>query len=437
MHRVPRGIQRAPSPSPSTYSSTTASDSSDDDSEEQLQGAAFLIVVDHQAALHGARDRRAHRAYLSRRDLLRNPRLRTPFQTVLTGEVDRAYITTMGLDVKTFKRILEAGFEDLWNTSAIPRPDVSAWGEARPGKRSLNAAGGLGLVLYWLNSTMLDKSLAQIFALIPSTITRYRAFALDLLLRTLKSVPEARIVWPEEEDMEKLSELVVARHPLLQGAFGSVDGLNLPTATSSDERWQNAQYNGWLHGHFTSNVLVFSTRGELLHAAINAPGSWHDSRVSSGIYAQLEENTPDPYFLAADTAFPHNRSTLRSKIKTPVKSGTRTTREQVQFLDQLVSFRQSAEWGMRAIQGSFGRLRLPLDANDGRARRTLLETVFRLHQIRVRLVGINQLRSVYEPIWTETKEQKQVWGSLREMFFPDIRKADRVAKFHYIVVEDE
>ncbi|KZT56611.1 hypothetical protein CALCODRAFT_435526 [Calocera cornea HHB12733] len=412
-------------------------DESEDDDFDSWRFAAFLTLVEEQAAQARASERRERRAYLTRPDLLRNPRVRTPFQTVLTGQVDRAYISTMGLDVKTFRRILEGGFEQLWNSEAIPRPDVSSWGEPRPEKRSLNAAGGLGLVLYWLNSTMMDKSLAQIFALIPSTITRYRAFGLDLLLRTLRAMGEARITWPKGDQFKELSDLVVARHPLLQGAFGSVDGLNLPTATSSDERWQNAQYNGWLHGHFTSNVLVFSTRGELIHAAINAPGSWHDSKVSSGIYAQLEEYTPDDFFLAADTAFPHNRNSIKTKIRTPVKSGSRTTRDQLQFLDQLVSFRQSAEWGMRAIQGSFGRLRLPLDANDAPTRRTLLETVFRLHQIRVRLVGINQLRNVYEPIWTETTEQKQVWGSLREMFFPDILKADRVAKFHYVVVEED
>ncbi|KZT62719.1 hypothetical protein CALCODRAFT_425918 [Calocera cornea HHB12733] len=415
----------------------SSDDESDDDTFNQQCSAAFLVLVEEQAAHHTSRHRQPHRSYLTRRDLLQNPRMRTPFQQVLIGKVDRAYITTMGLDVTTFQRILRAGFQELWDSEPIPRTDTSASGEPRPTQRSLDAAGGLGLVLYWLNSTMLDKSLAQIFALVPSTITRYRDFGLDLLLRTLKSIPEGQIAWPHEEEFGVLSDLVVARHPLLQGAFGSVDGLNLPTATSSDERWQNAQYNGWLHGHFTSNVLVFSARGDLIHAAINAPGSWHDSRVSSAIYAKLEENTPEDFYLAADTAFPHNRNSIKTKIKTPVKSGTRTTREHLLFLDQLVSFRQSAEWGMRAIQGSFGRLRLPLDANDPAARRTLLETVFRLHQIRVRLVGINQLRNVYEPIWTETSEQKQVWGSLREMFFPDIRKADRVAKFHYIVVDED
>ncbi|KZO98214.1 hypothetical protein CALVIDRAFT_544824 [Calocera viscosa TUFC12733] len=237
---------------------------------------------------------------------------------------------------------------------------------------------------------MVDKTLGQIFALVPATITCYRCFGLDLLLRTLRAIPAGRIIWPKGDEFEQLSDLVVARHLLLQGAFGSVNGLNLPTATSSDECWQNAQYNGWLHGHFTSNVLVFAAQ-----------------------------------------------ASIKSKIQMPLKSGARTNRSQLPFLDQLVSFRQSAEWGMQAIQGSFGRLCLPFDANDAHGRHNLLETVFRLHQIRVRLVGINQLKNVYEPIWSETKELKQVWGSLHDMFFPDIRKADRVAKFHYIEVDEE
>ncbi|KZT60965.1 hypothetical protein CALCODRAFT_428579 [Calocera cornea HHB12733] len=409
---------------------------SDDSSDEHERTAAFLLLVLQQAALHQAQDRAAHRAYLTRHDLLPHPRRQTPFQQVLTGEVDRAYIATMGLDVKTFKRLLSAGFEVAWNTTPIPRSEVAPSSEPRPHQRSLDAAGGLGLLLYWLNSTMIDKTLSQLFALVPSTITRYREFALHLLLRTLQHIPEGRILWPKDDEFAQLRDLVVARHPLLNGAFGSVDGLNLPTATSSDERWQNAQYNGWLHGHFTSNVLVFSASGELIHAAINAPGSWHDARVASKVYEQLEIKTPEGFYLAADTAFPHNRRTLKSKIRTPLKSGARATQQELQFTDQLVSYRQSAEWGMRAIQGSFGRLRLPLDANDASARHLLLETIFRLHQIRVRLVGINQLKNVYEPIWTETKELKHVWRNLQTMLFPEIRRADRVAQFHYVVVDE-
>ncbi|EJU04494.1 hypothetical protein DACRYDRAFT_87671 [Dacryopinax primogenitus] len=195
---------------------------------------------------------------------------------------------------------------------------------------------------------MSDKLLAQIFALVPSCITQYQEFALGMMLCILCTIPEGQIAWPKGEEFEKLSDLVTARHPLLKGAFGSMDGLNLPTATSR----------------------------ELIHAVINAPGSWHDARVSSAIYEQLKTNTPEGFFLAADTAFPHNRSSLRTKIMTPLKSGSCTTMANLKFIEQLVSYCQSAEWGMHSIQGSF-------ESNNAQAWHSLLETIFCLHQIRV------------------------------------------------------
>lgn len=46
------------------------------------------------------------------------------------------------------------------------------------------------------------------------------------------------------------------------GAFGSIDGLNLPVQVSGDTEIENATYNGWLHGHFRSCVIVFASDGE-------------------------------------------------------------------------------------------------------------------------------------------------------------------------------
>ena len=58
------------------------------------------------------------------------------------------------------------------------------------------------------------------------------------------------------------NNLIVQRHPLLTGAFGSMDGLNLPLKESTDPGIENATYNGWLHAHFVSNVLVFAPTGK-------------------------------------------------------------------------------------------------------------------------------------------------------------------------------
>ncbi|KAG1748001.1 uncharacterized protein EDB91DRAFT_1005713, partial [Suillus paluster] len=62
--------------------------------------------------------------------------------------------------------------------------------------------------------------------------------------------------------MRELNYLITARHPLLNGAFGTLDGLNLPVQTLSDQEIENATYNGWLHDHFVSSVIAFAADGQ-------------------------------------------------------------------------------------------------------------------------------------------------------------------------------
>ena len=37
---------------------------------------------------------------------------------------------------------------------------------------------------------------------------------------------------------------------MLDCAFGTADGLDLPVQTSQDQEIKNVTYNGWLHEHF-------------------------------------------------------------------------------------------------------------------------------------------------------------------------------------------
>lgn len=59
--------------------------------------------------------------------------------------------------------------------------------------------------------------------------------------------------------------------------------------------------------------------------------------------------------------------------------------------------RQSAEWGMRAVQASFPRLKDTLPYEENGERRMILTCLFLLYNCRARLVGINQIASVYLP----------------------------------------
>lgn len=172
----------------------------------------------------------------------------------------------MGFDVLTFRCLLEGrgGFGERWNATPIPRNDVQIIGEPRLGRRSLDGAGALGLVLHYLGSSMLEVSLQQIFALTPTTLSRYLEFTQDILYDTLRGMLDARISFPHSrERFNYLTGLICERHPLLDGAFGSIDGLSLPTQESDDPEIENATYNGWKSDHCTNNVLAFLPEGSL------------------------------------------------------------------------------------------------------------------------------------------------------------------------------
>jgi hypothetical protein len=110
---------------------------------------------------------------------------------------------------------------------------------------------------------MREISLQQIFACIPTTISRYITFGLQILLVTLSQMRAARIKWPGHlDEFQEYNDLIVERHPRLTGAFASIDGLNLFSQTLDDPEIENATYNGWLSKHCISSVLVFVPKGK-------------------------------------------------------------------------------------------------------------------------------------------------------------------------------
>jgi hypothetical protein len=235
-----------------------------EDEERELAGAllSVMVVGAEQSRQVRARHRNPSRLYLCRGQLLHDPRGDTAWQKLKRTRNDCAFITTMGFNVKMFTFILESRFPKHWYEDTIPRHDTNVTGTSRPNRRSLDADDALGLVLHYLNSTMCEVSLQEIFAIIPSTVSRYITFGLAILLMTLRNIPDANIVWPKDlHEFTELNTLITNRHDRLTGAFGSIDGLKLPLQTSSDIDIENATFNGWLQEHFISSVLVFSPKG--------------------------------------------------------------------------------------------------------------------------------------------------------------------------------
>jgi hypothetical protein len=156
--------------------------------------------------------------------------------------------------------------------------------------------------------------------------------------------------------------------------------------------------------HYCSNILTFAPDGTITRAILKAPGSWHDSHIAEQLYGTLLNNTPPGFRCLANTAFPCCTDWLNYRILAPKKKGERLPSDPTKFArlkvlnKQVVSARQAAEWGMRALQGSFGRLKLPLPASNHKAQANIIHLAVRLHQLWCQSVGINQTATVYQDV---------------------------------------
>jgi hypothetical protein len=180
-----------------------------------------------------------------------------------------------------------------------------------------------------------------------------------------------------------------------------------------------------------------NTQGTIIDAVINCPGSWHDAHTAQPIFERLRDRVPDGYFLVADTAFPRGTRAIAGKIKAPLKAGQYVSEDpeeqtlQMGLNEQLLSYRQTAEWGMRTVQGSFGRLRKPLKINDATYRTELLELVCRLTNIRALCVGISQIQRVYDPLWRDSADDR-FWKDVEEEISGTVRRRSHIDRFRVI-----
>ncbi|KAG2130663.1 uncharacterized protein EDB93DRAFT_1263357 [Suillus bovinus] len=102
-----------------------------DEEESALIVAAVVLVGAEQTRQERINRRQPQRLYLCRTQLLPNPRLSTPWQTLFASQNDQAFITTMGFDMDTFTFMLTSGFAEHWYHTPIPRDDISQYANPR------------------------------------------------------------------------------------------------------------------------------------------------------------------------------------------------------------------------------------------------------------------------------------------------------------------
>ena len=146
--------------------------------------------------------------------------------------------------------------------------------------------------------------------------------------------------------MEELAGLVEAREPLLPKVWGFVDGLNLRIENPADDLRQNAMYNGWLGYTACSSLLLWCADGLIRFAALNCPGSWHDSGIANlrkGFYAKCETQ-PDGFHVVGDSAF---RKSVTGRMGRAITCSGRPCRRRWSLYASV----RSGEWGPSRAPG--------------------------------------------------------------------------------------
>lgn len=264
--------------------------------------------------------------------------------------------------------------------------------------RSMSATQSLALCLAWFRTRGSTFTLCMLFGITSSVCSLFLRFSRRVLLRTLQRDRRSVVKLPSQAELRTYQNLISERHSALGDVFAVADGLKLYLEQAGDTVIQEMFYNGWTHDHYVGNVFAFAPSGLIIACTVNCPGTMHDSQICDfgGLYDRLGE-----YFeryggrIVVDSAF--CRGDFPYLIKSAQDESAANGLEEVVTLRQATALRQAAEWGMRAFQGSFPRMKDRFIYEENGERKVVLWATVLLFNIRSRLVGLNQIQSTYMP----------------------------------------
>jgi hypothetical protein len=229
-------------------------------------------------------------------------------------------------------------------------------------------------------------------------------FARVIVVKILQN-DVSRVRFPDDITIEFYKKLIMRKHSMLKNVYCFGDGLKLPIEAPKDDKTQRRFYNSWKTSHFISNLFFFGPDGMIIGSVLNAPGSFHDSALCHmGNFYDLILET----FLRTggrcvmDSAFASrdNPSIIISAQTIANAEGA----EEILIQQEATSLRQAAEWGMRAIQSAFPRMKIPMKYEEKGQRRLILICLQMLYNYRCFNVGLNQIKTVYCPEWARNYE---------------------------------
>lgn len=331
----------------------------------------------------------------------------SPWNIAYHSKSERALITLTGLNHDAFEKLHLAFGPLFWaHTPYSDDGSIRCTNETerrgRPRKISSHAC--LGLVLMWSRTTCQYWVLSGSFGLVGTCCGLWLRFGKRILLTVLSSRPDSQVKLPTAEKVNCYREAIENRYPMLKNVASVGDGLKILLQKAGDDQTQEAFYNGWKSGHYITNLFVFAPDGTIIMSMINCPGSMHDSELaasgSPSIYTKIDILFEDyGVKCVMDSAFANANkpSIIKSKKRETIASSAES-REEFEELMGALSVRQAAEWGMRALQGAFGRLKAVWPYEEKDERYWGLALISLLYNFSANNMDLNQIRNVY---WKE------------------------------------
>jgi DDE superfamily endonuclease len=272
--------------------------------------------------------------------------------------------------------------------------------------RKINAKSCLALCLSYYRFRGSYYILQGWFGMTNTNLSDWLRFTMLVLICVLSNQEQVKIKMPSDNLIQMYASIISKQHLYLKNVFCVCDGLKLMLERSVNKNIQGRFYSGWLHGHYVNNLFVFTPDGRIIFRALNAPGSMHDSTLAqeSGLYAILNEiHARLNVKCCMDSAF--NSKDNPSVLKSGQPADPNMTNEEEMILRELISCRQQAEWGMRAMRSAFPRINDRIKYEENGRRGIMLECMVLLYNYRLLTVGINEIASVYmTPLEREADE---------------------------------
>ncbi len=216
---------------------------------------------------------------------------------------DSSFLHMTGLNCRAFRSLLEYLFDD---DKTVP-PCRRGW------PCSLGPDGYLGLLLFYLGSTMQYKHLCLILGLTPSVCGHAINWMLRRTVRLLNGHPFEKVKFPSNLKMREYADVMQAREPPADDVIGFMDGVSFLTECTSKRMQQNAFYCAYDCDTMVNNVFAYGPNGKVFFAAVNFSGSWADGSLIAWFFHQMKRRIGH-FKICVDQGFPRGRDASGTSV---------------------------------------------------------------------------------------------------------------------------